>query len=284
MSRRTASESGAFAKNSGHGVVLNPVSRPVFAKRLFVEKRRRPQFRIKLPVVSFVKLLDVDPNLRDQLLRHRAVQDPDSRSTASRHNSAASAHRPKFISLRVPAKIVVIVENQNPCATSRRLAKKISRRQPADPAAYNDQIVRVVNLRYRPACIPFLPITQPVRVRIRAIVVPAHPRQAPADNTQPPSRDRRSPSPPNAPAARTRRHRPPRQRHPPQAASPQPKLRQPQPRRHSKNRAAKSDTSCPTLDRSFLRSSTDQLEGTTRTPSFYDRTPLTLNSPERKPS
>jgi hypothetical protein len=38
----------------------------------------------------------------------------------------------------MPAKVIVIIENQNPSARSRALLVKIRRRKPADPAAYNN--------------------------------------------------------------------------------------------------------------------------------------------------
>src|SRR6267142_4018618 len=47
----------------------------------------------------------------------------------------------KFVALGMPAKIVMVVQNQNACALSCQLPEEISRRQTADSATYNDQVV-----------------------------------------------------------------------------------------------------------------------------------------------
>src|SRR5258707_12907710 len=70
----------------------------------------------------------------------------------------------KFVALRVPAKIVVIVQNQNPRILSRSLAVKICRRQPANPSANNNQIVCFSAPGRRSERIPALSIATLMRI------------------------------------------------------------------------------------------------------------------------
>src|SRR5260221_524439 len=83
----------------------------------------------------------------------------------------------KFVALRVPAKIVVIVQNQNPRILSRSLAVKICRRQPANPSANNNQIVCFSAPGRRSERIPALSIAKLMRIRECTVVIAAHPGQ-----------------------------------------------------------------------------------------------------------
>jgi hypothetical protein len=79
----------------------------------------------------------------------------------------------KFIALGVPAKIVMVVQHQDFCARSRLLPVKIGRRQPADAAARNDQVVGVfLFLRIQPC----LSVAQGMAHFPGTIVASAHAR------------------------------------------------------------------------------------------------------------
>ena len=149
---------------------------PVFPKCLLVIKHPGPQFvrGIQLLIVRLIKLLHFNPQLAQQPHRHIAVfrrtldglRPPITQQLAPTHF--------EFIPLRVSAKIVVVVEDQNFCPGPRQLAIEIRRREPADPASHHHQVIALTSFFWSTPVVPRISIPQPVRVGKRPIVIPAH--------------------------------------------------------------------------------------------------------------
>src|SRR4051794_11376796 len=70
--------------------------------------------------------------------------------------------------------IIVIIEDQDACVSSRALAEKMRGSQSADPGADHHQIVGLAGVFRGTGGVPFLPITQTMRGCEAAIMVAAH--------------------------------------------------------------------------------------------------------------
>src|SRR5262245_28520851 len=68
----------------------------------------------------------------------------------------------KLVALCVPAKIIVIFQNQDLGTTARFFAVEMRRCKPADPAAHDREVVSVRELSRRSGILPKRPIAQAV--------------------------------------------------------------------------------------------------------------------------
>src|ERR1700741_5013936 len=80
----------------------------------------------------------------------------------------------KFVALGVPAKIVVVVENENLCVCPSLLAEAVSRRQATDSAPYHNQIVALTRVGGFAECVWALAIPHAVGDGKASIVISAH--------------------------------------------------------------------------------------------------------------
>src|SRR5258706_1913936 len=78
------------------------------------------------------------------------------------------------VALGVPAKIVMIVDNENFRLRTSVLAEKISRRQPANSSPHDDKIVFFSRRLRLALAFPKIPIAQLVSVGVGALMVATH--------------------------------------------------------------------------------------------------------------
>src|SRR6266481_1557610 len=117
---------------------------------------------IKFLIVSLIETLGFNPQLFEDLFRHLTVfPGALDRLSPTVAQKQPLAHL-KLVASRMPAEVVVIVENQNSGLGSRLLAIEIGRRQTADAAANHYQVVFFVGVSRIPCTLPKGAIAQRV--------------------------------------------------------------------------------------------------------------------------
>ena len=79
-----------------------------------------------------------------------------------RPSQAEGVAHAKFIAFGVAAKVVVVVEDQNPRLRPGLLTEKVGSRKSADASAYHNQVVSLAGVRRRSGGVPESPIAQAV--------------------------------------------------------------------------------------------------------------------------
>ena len=141
-----------------HGYVAPADREPVLVERLTIEERRAPKLQmiVEPGVLDLLRQsLDVDADVADQSgggcavgtravdLKGAAVDDPQT------------VRRAELVALGMATKIVVILENQHARPTRRTRAKEMCCRKATDPAAHDDQVVRLAEIGTRLRGRPF---------------------------------------------------------------------------------------------------------------------------------
>src|SRR5262245_14475945 len=81
----------------------------------------------------------------------------------------------KFVALRVPAEVVVVVENEDLRVFRDLLTVEVCGRKTADTATHNNQIVVLRGIFWVSINVPGFAIAQPVRVAEASVVIATHP-------------------------------------------------------------------------------------------------------------
>ena len=151
---RAASGSG----NASTCVASAPGSRPsqrhaaqqhIAAVACPVEQKRRLQAAPHpqpVEIEALEQARDVDAEITQEPVRHVAVQ-----PVFHVHGTApGKAHRPalvELVALGVTAEVVVVVEDEDPRLRAVQLAMEVRRRESADPAADDDEVVSLVECK-----------------------------------------------------------------------------------------------------------------------------------------
>ncbi len=148
----------------------------VFAECFFIEEGRRPHLRIEFLIVGLIKPFGPYPDFGDQCFCNVAVLSgtfDGLRPAVAQHHASAGA---KFIALGVAAKIIVIVEDQNPRALPGALAEKIGGCQSANASANDRKIVFLARAHSIPEGIRAFAVPQAMRKRECSVVITAYSR------------------------------------------------------------------------------------------------------------
>src|ERR1700692_1452081 len=134
----------AFISCGAQGIERKLVS----AESFLIEKNARLEIERAIKIFIYVLWIGrhIDAQLFDQALGNRAVRRwalDGIRTAESEYHAIA---RTEFIALGVSAKIVVIVEDQNPRVVARGLLEKMRRRETTDASTDDHQVVHFASL------------------------------------------------------------------------------------------------------------------------------------------
>src|SRR4029077_19331932 len=144
----------------------------VRSERFFVEEISVLQSarRKKLLIVVLLKALDFDSHVLEEAFGFGTVELGSRDRLRAAVADQQSPGGMKLVALGVPAKIVVIVENQHARLWSGLFTVEIGSRQTADSRADDDQIIRI---RVGSGVVPALSVAQRMRDLPRSIVASA---------------------------------------------------------------------------------------------------------------
>ncbi len=149
---------------------------PVAPERLLVEEHAGAERRVALAIVIAIEPLRHDAEFREEALGDGTVL----RRRLDRLRPGVAEQQPiadaKLVAPGVPAEVVVVVEDEDARARE-LLAVKVRRGQPADAAAYDDQVVVLAGCLRRRRLGPKRAVPQAMRDRIRRVVLAAQARQ-----------------------------------------------------------------------------------------------------------
>ena len=93
------------------------------------------------------QLLHVYAELSEQAGGYRRVRTRTVNLESAAIEQVQAAAQLKLVALGMPAKIIVIVEDQDAAGPRPPGAEKVRGRQPADATAHHDQVIRFVGIR-----------------------------------------------------------------------------------------------------------------------------------------
>ena len=148
MSRRTGSDSGVRARNSGHGSRALAGHRPVGAEGLAVEEHAAGEPHATDRASGRTRCRSAADRRRCRAAA--ACPRRERRGRVDRLGAAVSDHQPtvvgELVALGVTAEVVVVVEDQDPRGRAGRLTVEERRRQAAQPGADDDQVVDLAGI------------------------------------------------------------------------------------------------------------------------------------------
>jgi hypothetical protein len=134
---------GSLGKKSGPRQLSHARDEAIFAERFPVKERAGLQLhgRIQLLIVGLVELPGIDAEIFLHSFGHVAI----ARRALDRLSAAIaqqkSATCAKLVALGVPAKVIVVVEDQDARAVPRRLAIEVRGGKSADASAHHNQVI-----------------------------------------------------------------------------------------------------------------------------------------------
>src|SRR5579884_4167504 len=118
--------------------------------------------RIKLLIVRLVEDLRLNAQFFQKFFGDRAVLRWTLNGLSSTIAQQQAPGNAEFISPRMPAEIVVVIQDQNARTFPCMLAEKVSGSQPTDASSNHNQVIFFLGVYWNPRALPEIPITQRV--------------------------------------------------------------------------------------------------------------------------
>ena len=138
-----------FRRSCGRVFTLGSTARAgidhqfVDSKRFFIKEDFGAQAERMIQILVYVFGIrrNIDAQLLNHTLSHGAIGSGALNREGAAKTQAECVVHAEFVALGVSAEIVVVIENEDASLRARRLAIEVRRREAADAAADNDQIV-----------------------------------------------------------------------------------------------------------------------------------------------